>query len=259
MSADNAHSGAVPARVAADDTESRMARAVHITRVGEPAMSHAGKPYVIVVGIDYSPTAELALDKALELAAERPRAEVHVVHVLPTTLPALSPELAVLSAGVTLPTLEEAAERLESYVERKVLAFGAAYSGPARTAPRVVPHLRVDVPTSEIAELAADLEADLVVVGTHGRRGLARLTMGSVAEATVRFAPCPVLVVRPKAAPPPIPAIEPPCARCVEARNATEGGAYWCEQHQERHGQRHTYHQGDRASADTNMPLVFRP
>ncbi|HEX6275453.1 MAG TPA: universal stress protein [Polyangiaceae bacterium] len=221
-------------------------------------MSHSGKPYVIVVGIDYSETAELALDKALELAAERPGAEVHVVHVLATNLPALSPELAVINAGVTLPTLEEAAERLESYVAGKVLAFGAAYSGPARTAPRVVPHLRVDVPTSEIAELAIDLEADLVIVGTHGRRGLARLTMGSVAEATVRLSPCPVLVMRPKASPS-IPAIEPPCARCVEARNASEGREYWCEQHRERHGQRHTYHQGDRASADTNMPLVFRP
>jgi nucleotide-binding universal stress UspA family protein len=48
-----------------------------------------------------------------------------------------------------------------------------------------------------IAQLASDIEADLVVVGTHGHRGLERLLLGSVAENVVRLAPCPVLVVRP--------------------------------------------------------------
>ena len=51
--------------------------------------------------------------------------------------------------------------------------------------------------------------ADLVVVGTHGRRALARMLVGSVAELTVRLAPCPVLVVRPKARPAPLPAGRP--------------------------------------------------
>jgi nucleotide-binding universal stress UspA family protein len=221
-------------------------------------MPNDSKPYVIVVGIDYSEASELAFDKALELAAERRPAEVHVLNVLPLNLPALSPELASTSGGVALPTLEEAAARLEAYVETKVLAFGAAYSGQGASAPRVVPHLRVDSPTFEISQLAGDLQADLVVVGTHGRRGLARFTLGSVAEVTVRLSPCPVLVVRPKATPAPIPAILPPCPRCVEERKATGGREYWCEQHRERHGQRHTYHQSDRASAETNMPLVMR-
>jgi hypothetical protein len=102
-----------------------------------------------------------------------------------------------------------------------------------------------------------DVEADLVVVGTHGRRGLTRLMLGSVAEGTVRLAPCPVLVVRPKAVPAAVPTIQPPCPRCVEARTASGGKQFWCEQHSERHGQRHTYHQGDRVSADGGMPLVF--
>jgi hypothetical protein len=84
------------------------------------------------------------------------------------------------------------------------------------------------------------------------------MLVGSVAELTVRLAPCPVLVVRPKARPAPIPVIEPPCPRCVETRAATGGKEFWCEQHRERHGQRHTYHQGDRASAETNLPLIGR-
>jgi len=97
-----------------------------------------------------------------------------------------------------------------------------------------------------------------VVVGTHGRRGLTRMMLGSVAEATVRLAPCPVLVVRPKALPASVPAIQPPCPLCIEARRASGGKEYWCEQHSQHHGQRHTYHQSDRVGADTNMPLVMR-
>ena len=54
-----------------------------------------------------------------------------------------------------------------------------------------------------------------------------------------------------------IPAIEPPCPRCLETRQATEGREFWCEQHRERHGRRHTYHQTDRLSTDGNLPLVL--
>ena len=119
-------------------------------------------------------------------------------------------------------------------------------------------YLRFDAIAEEIAQLAADLEADLVVVGTHGRRGLSRLLLGSTAEATVRLAPCPVLVVRPKAVPEMGPRIDPPCPLCVEARRESGGNELWCEQHRERHGQRHTYHQRDRVGSDSEMPLVIR-
>jgi nucleotide-binding universal stress UspA family protein len=221
-------------------------------------MTKDSKPYVIVVGIDYSETSELAFTKALELAIEKPRAEVHVLNVMAPNLRVVSPGIPYPSGAESLPSLDAAAARLEEYTVQKFLAFRAARgSGQANTV-RVVPHLRVDTPTYEIAQLAADLEADLVVVGTHGRRALSRVLLGSVAEVTVRLAPCPVLVMRPKASPAPVPAIEPPCARCLETRKATGGSEYWCEQHRERHGQRHTYHQGDRASAETNMPLMVR-
>ena len=49
-----------------------------------------------------------------------------------------------------------------------------------------------------IVDYAKDLHADVIVVGTHGRSGVSRLLMGSVAEHVVRSAPCPVLVVRPR-------------------------------------------------------------
>jgi nucleotide-binding universal stress UspA family protein len=48
-----------------------------------------------------------------------------------------------------------------------------------------------------ILDAAADERADLIVIGTHGRTGLTRLVIGSVAERVVRMAPCPVLVVKP--------------------------------------------------------------
>lgn len=51
-------------------------------------------------------------------------------------------------------------------------------------------------PASEIVRIAADESAEMIVLGTHGRTGMTRLLMGSVAEAVVRRAPCPVLVYR---------------------------------------------------------------
>jgi nucleotide-binding universal stress UspA family protein len=54
-----------------------------------------------------------------------------------------------------------------------------------------------DEPASEILRYATSANIDLIVMGTHGRTGLARVVLGSVAEAVVRAAPCPVLTVHP--------------------------------------------------------------
>jgi nucleotide-binding universal stress UspA family protein len=56
--------------------------------------------------------------------------------------------------------------------------------------------LRNGVPHQEIVQLAADERADIVIMGTHGRSGLSRVLLGSVAERVIHFAPCPVLTVR---------------------------------------------------------------
>ncbi|HEX6766046.1 MAG TPA: universal stress protein, partial [Polyangiaceae bacterium] len=122
---------------------------------------------------------------------------------------------------------------------------------------RIVGHLRFDSPAREIAELARDLEAHLVIVGTHGRHGLLRVMLGSVAEGVVRLSPCPVLVVRPREVPD-VPRIEPACEHCVKTRIATGGQRLFCNQHSEEHGPRHTYHHSERMSGDGGMPLVFR-
>ena len=218
------------------------------------------KPYIIVVGVDYSKTGDLALERAFELATEKQNAEVHIINVL-QSFGVLTPlELGAGVAGPEPGLLAEASEQLRKYADKKLSEFkaSAAAAGKAKLFDRAVSHLRIDAPAHELAQLASDLEADLLVVGTHGRRGATRLLLGSIAEAVVRLAPCPVLVVRPKTAAVEDagPRIEPPCPRCVDARCASGGKEMWCAQHSERHGRRHTYHQVDRMGAETNFPLV---
>jgi nucleotide-binding universal stress UspA family protein len=219
------------------------------------------KPYVILAAVDYSPSSDLALERALTLAREKQSSVVHVVNVLPVYQAGavVGDTGAAGPLAGALPTVDEAAEQLRSYTARQVESYRQVHGGLTLAfLDQITAHQRVDVPSEEIARLAAELEADLIVVGTHGRTGLSRLLLGSVAEAVVRLAPCPVLVVRPKAGPAPAPEIEPPCPRCLETRRDTNGTELWCDQHRERHGQRHTYHQGDRSAQETNMPLVVR-
>jgi universal stress protein A len=57
----------------------------------------------------------------------------------------------------------------------------------------------VGKPAAEIVNAAKEWPADVIVIGSHGRAGVTRVLLGSVAEAVMRHAPCPVLVVRPEA------------------------------------------------------------
>lgn len=59
--------------------------------------------------------------------------------------------------------------------------------------------LREGKPADEILSAAREWEADAIVIGTRGRSGVSRLVLGSTAESVVRHAPCPVLVVKPRA------------------------------------------------------------
>jgi hypothetical protein len=118
----------------------------------------------------------------------------------------------------------------------------------------VLAHVRIGAIAEQITALATEIEADVVVVGTHGRRGVRRLMMGSVAEKTVRLAPCPVLVVRPRdfSQLPAAPEIEPPCPDCVAERQATGNAAWWCEAHSREPDPVHIYsrsHRVDRVPA----------
>ncbi|MEI9941918.1 MAG: universal stress protein [Pseudomonadota bacterium] len=211
------------------------------------------KPFVIVVGLDYSEHSDAALARAFELASREIAAEVHVISVL-SPLDLVQPNV----PKSILLDVEGAAVQLHRYVASQWTGFSRATFGQgARPPRRVVSHVRFDQAANGIVQLASDLNADLVVVGTHGRQGLTRFLLGSVSERVLRLASCPVLVMRPKAVIAEDPVIESPCERCHEARerSCTE---LWCDEHRTKHGRRHTYHQHDRVADAANLPPQAR-
>ena len=196
------------------------------------------KSFTIVVGVDYSELSEGVLEQAVLAARAHERARVHVLHVLgaPGTLTHLG--------TVVAPDLTLESERLREYVEQILFRQSKSWAdGQKPPFERLTTHVGLYGAAEAISELATEVEADLVVVGTHGRSGVKHLLLGSVAEATVRHAPCPVLVVRSIGAT--APRIAPACPRCLEVREATDGKEFWCEQHREQHGRRHTYRVGN--------------
>ena len=220
------------------------------------------EPYVVVVGMDFSELADKALTEAFELTAFRENSEIHVVSIVspPTAVPNIDATLA--GVGYVQPSeadpLDGLVEHLRAHVQAQLEAFVALVAKRGgKVSGHVVSHVRLDTPGIGLAQLASDLKANLIVVGTHGRRGLARLLMGSVAETTVRYARCPVLVIPSNEEAAEV-KIEPPCSECLLARAAPGSKELWCAQHRERHGRRHTYHQGARGSAETNFPLVLK-
>jgi nucleotide-binding universal stress UspA family protein len=152
----------------------------------------------ILVGIDLSETGSRALIHALLLAAERDDAVLHVAHVAG---PAGDKIQLVLEDGVHVVSLDEAVAHIERYVE--TARVGAITEGEPIESERVKIHVCVGDYAEELVDLARSLGAKLLVVGTHGRSGVKRLVIGSVAESVMRTAPCAVLVVRPVAYPEP--------------------------------------------------------
>lgn len=214
------------------------------------------KPYVVVAGTDFSREALRALRVAARQAVQHAPAELHVVYVCMAVNPEQQVSMASVAevTGLPLLTMEEQRRALTTYLDAQL----ASLPELAEAHVRVFGHVLVDTPSVGITRLASELEADQVVIGTHGLHGVARWLLGSVAEGVIRQARCPVLVVPPEPGKLEVPAIEPACPRCLAARQASAGAEMWCEQHRERHGRRHTYFQADRAAAETNMPLIVR-
>jgi nucleotide-binding universal stress UspA family protein len=77
-------------------------------------------------------------------------------------------------------------------------------------------HSLMGIPDVHIVQFAVDQNADLIVMASHGRRGLSRLVMGSVAEAVMRKAPCPVMIVKQPHESKSAMASEPPVAAEIE-------------------------------------------
>lgn len=150
--------------------------------------------YVIVVGTDYSEAGDEALTQALDSALERDIADVHVLHVLDTGRTVVLSQMSEVPAVPEPVVVESAIAELRAYVRARLEAHGSDSTRLHRTAS----HLRLGEAAEEITLFAREIDADLVVVGTHPRHGSSRWLIGSVAEKVVRTALCPVLVARRK-------------------------------------------------------------
>jgi nucleotide-binding universal stress UspA family protein len=148
--------------------------------------------YVIVAGIDFSASSALALDEGLRMAADHPGAVLQVVHVASSHGPMVRLEL---EGDVRSVSLEEATAAVKAHVQQRVSERKAAELAQPR---EVTTQVRLGAAPEEIVRAAAELDADLIIVGTHGRTGVRRMLLGSVAEAILRKAGCPVLIVRGK-------------------------------------------------------------
>jgi nucleotide-binding universal stress UspA family protein len=138
----------------------------------------------VLVPVDFSPCSRKALRYALAFARQF-QARLTLLHVLPANY-FIGSEFGPID--FPLPETE-----LRQGAERELAAVAAREVGAATPVETVV---RQGQPVQEIVRFAGEAEIDLVILSTHGRTGLKHVLMGSVAENVVRYAPCPVLVVR---------------------------------------------------------------
>jgi nucleotide-binding universal stress UspA family protein len=142
----------------------------------------------LLVPFDGSPTSDKALDEAIRLA-RLTGARLRLLHVVDELSYVNGFETATNYINEIVPLMQAAGEKLLALARQKAQAQGVdadsvlVVGGPGRIC-------------EHVAEQARSAQADLIVVGSHGRRGIGRVLLGSDAEQIVRTAPVPVLVVR---------------------------------------------------------------
>ena len=158
----------------------------------------------ILVPIDGSPTSDQGLDEAIALARAT-GGSIRLLHVLDDLVFRTGFETGATYARNVLPALRQGSERIVAAGRKRVSAGSVA-----------VDALTIECfarrPCDVIVEAAAQWPADLIVIGTHGRRGVNRMMLGSDAEQVARMAPVPVLLVR-------------SATKAAPGASATEGGA----------------------------------
>jgi nucleotide-binding universal stress UspA family protein len=148
-------------------------------------MSNAHR--IVIVGVDYSDLCIPALDQALGMLALAARNGPGAVLIPLLVLP----EEPASNADAT--QQRERIARAKANLSRLVNARASRLS---LAPPLIIPRVRFGDPAATLLEEARQPDVDLVAVGTHARRGLAHLLIGSVAEEVMRGAPCSVLVAR---------------------------------------------------------------
>jgi nucleotide-binding universal stress UspA family protein len=137
----------------------------------------------ILVAVDGSAVAARAADVGFDLARSL-AAELALIHVVDPMIVTYAPEGGMTGSELIALGQQEGKRLLSTFAQRVSLQ------------PPPLEFIHVGRSASEIVKAARDWPADLIVIGSHGREGVKRLVLGSVAEAVLRQATCPVLVVR---------------------------------------------------------------
>jgi nucleotide-binding universal stress UspA family protein len=138
----------------------------------------------VLVAVDFSEHVPPVLEAAIGFAKQF-GAEVHLVHAFDVRIPLVTPYEVAIPTAFIEEAREAAASKLED-LTRRVAAEGLT----------AVSHLSEVPAASAIVDLADEIGADLIVMGTRGHTGLKHVLLGSVAERTLRHAPCSVLTVK---------------------------------------------------------------
>jgi nucleotide-binding universal stress UspA family protein len=142
----------------------------------------------ILLPTDFSDCGNYALHYAASLARTF-GASIICVHVIEPMVPTVG------YSGMTEPLpIADITDQLEDSAERELPKLGSCEECAGLEVEEVIAHGEA---ASEIVRLAKERNVDLIVVSSHGRTGLGRILFGSTAEAVVRHASCPVLVVKP--------------------------------------------------------------
>lgn len=169
-------------------------------------MTQSQQKFNAVAAIDFSELGDRAVAEALTICAGRASAELHVIIVGSLEEDSIrlpgNPERALPEAEANDAARDHVAQLVEQYQSQ----FGTLEMD------RVAVYVATGHPAERIIALATEVDADLIVMGTHGRTGLKRWVLGSVAEEVVRRAPCGVFVIRPRdfLAGEKVPEIQPP-------------------------------------------------
>lgn len=137
----------------------------------------------LLVPIDFTDTSDRALDYAIELA-QKVGAEIVVMHAYELPIYGF-PDGAMIATADVATKISAAAQA----------ALDQAVSSRSGRGVQLSSVLRDGVPWEEVATIAEEVDADIIVIGTHGRRGLSRVLLGSVAENVIRTSTRPVLTI----------------------------------------------------------------
>lgn len=159
-------------------TTNHLVRETKVPVLAVPPLKSVEPFKRILFATDFSAGSEAALKHAKSLA-DRFGAELHVMHAVDVDHEVVRPSLGALMADI-----RPHVDALVASQKEELAALGVEHS-----------YVEVGRPDATIKKLAAKLDADLIVMGTHGRKGFARWFLGSTAERVLRNSEIPVLVV----------------------------------------------------------------